>query len=213
MAMAVHMVNAGHPTTAPVRLAGKVQTVMSVSLYLDVNMVPALMPLNVTAMMGGKGHTAIFQAVATAPMATASIPMNASATMDGQEKIVMLVNPWLVAPTADALIILTPVSVTKDGRAICVTSHLAIWIATMDSVIPQVMELTTFASASLDGGEKAATSAGRTGDAQIKARMLAISPMSVSASTMKQILKAFATTLVCSMSSLMKTPLALGMLV
>ena len=52
----------------------------------------------------------------------------------------------------------------------------------------------TFAYVNLDGKEQAVTSVGLTGDVPIKVRIHVTIPMNVSASTMRLILKAFATT-------------------
>ena len=183
MAMVASMENAEHPTSVPVRLAGKVLTVTFVSHYQDVNMVPALMPSNATAILDGREHTVTSQAVETAPMATACIQMNVSATMAGQVKIAITVNQWLDVSMAVVLIILT--LAIAAGKVTFVTSCLVIWIAIMASVILQAMELTTSASVSLDGEERVVTSAGPTGGAPIKGMMLAANPMSVSAPKVK----------------------------
>ena len=185
MVKVASMENAEHPTSVPVWLAGKVLTVTFVSHYQDVNMVPALMPSNATAILDGREHTVTSQAVETAPMATACIQMNVSATMAGQVKIAITVNQWLDVSMAVVLIILTLAFVKVAGKVTFATSHLAIWIAIMASVTHLVMELTTSASVSLDGEERVVTSAGPTGGAPIKGMMLAANPMSVSAQKVK----------------------------
>jgi len=74
--------------------------------------------------------------------------------------------------------------VRVDGRGISVTSLHAIWIATMVFAILQVAMEPTSASANLVGGERAATSAGHTGDVQIRKTMLATAQMNVFAMAM-----------------------------
>ena len=194
MVKVASMENAEHPTSVPVRLAGKDLTVTSVFPYQDVTMAPALMPSNATANLDGREHIVTSQAVETAPMATAFIPMNASATMAGQVKIAISVNQWLDVSMASVLIILTLACAIAGGRATFVTSRLAIWIAITDSVTPPAMEPKTFASANLDGEERAVTSAAHTGGAPTRTTMPATFPMSASVSRKRPIQTFCATT-------------------
>lgn len=185
----VFMVSAGHLTSVPVRLAGKVPTVTFVSLCQVVPMDHVQMHLNVTAMRDGREHTATFPAATTAPMANASLQMNVSAAMAGLVRAAMSVNPWLDVFMADAWTIPILVSVRKDGKDIFVTSHHANWTAITDSVMRLVWPILPIsASVSLVGEVRAVTSAAHTGDALIKEMMLATFPMNVFASTTRKIL-------------------------
>ena len=123
MAMVASMENAEHPTSVPVRLAGKVLTVTFVSHYQDVNMVPALMPSNATVILDGRVHIVTSQAVETVPMATACILMNVSATMAGQVKIVITVNQWLDVFMALAWIIVASSGVSWKA---CQPNHITV---------------------------------------------------------------------------------------
>ena len=182
------MENAGHLTSVPVRLAGRVPIVMFVSHCQDVLMVHVQMHLNVTAMRDGREHTVTFPAATTAPMDNASLQMNVSAAMDGLVKAAMSANPWLDVFMANVWTIPILVSVRVDGRDISVTSPLANWIAITDFVMLQEWPIPPiFAFANLVGEERAVTNAALTGDAQIKVMMHATSPTNVFASTMRRI--------------------------
>jgi len=181
--------SAEHQISVPVRLAGRVPTVIFVSHCQDVLMDHVQMLLNATAKRDGKEHIVTFPAATTAPMDNVSLQMNVSAAMDGVVRAVMFVNPWLDVFMANVWIILILVSVILDGKDIFVTSHHANWIAITASVMHLVWPIPQIsASANLVGEERAVTSAARTGDVQIKVMMPVIFPMNVSASRMRMIL-------------------------
>jgi len=196
MVLDVFTESAGHQTSVPVRLAGRVPTVMFVSHCLVVTMDHVQMHLNVTVMRAGKEHIVTFPAAKTAPMENVSLQMNVSAAMDGVVRAAMSVSQWLDVFMANVWIILILVSVTADGKDICVTSHHANWIATMDSVMHLVWPIPPISAyANLVGEERAVTSAALTGDAQIKMMMHVTNLINVFASRMRMIRNNCATTL------------------
>ncbi len=177
---------AEHQTTAHVKLVGKVQIAIFVFRSQDVSMALVRMPLNATVTRDGKELTATSLAAPTAPMANVSHLTNVFAIMAGLVKTVMSVSPWLAVSTDTAWIILTPVSARVDGKDTFVTSLTAIWIAITDSVMPQVLPiLPTSVSVTLDGEVKHVTYAVHTGDVQIRAMMLATTPMNASVSRLR----------------------------
>ena len=188
------MVSAGPQTSVPAKLAGRVPTAKSAFPCLDVIMALVLMPLNATAKMVGRVPTVIPQFVPTALMATASVPMNVSATTDGLEMAATSAKRWPDVSTDNASITRTPVSVMRAGRATSVTELHASWTATTDSAMLRAMVPPTSASASQAGGMRTAASAAHTGDALIKTTTLVSTPMSASASRASQIWMACATT-------------------
>jgi hypothetical protein len=182
-------------TTVPVKLVGRVPIAMFVFHCQVVTMGLVRMLLIVTVKKDGKEPTATSLAATTAPMANVLLPMNVSAITDGLVRTVMSVNPWQDVFTAGVWIILTPASVRVDGKGTFVTSHHALWIATTDSVIPQVLPiLPTSASANLDGEVKPVTSVAHTGGVQIRVMMLAITPMNAFVSKQRMTRRICATT-------------------
>ena len=191
----VLMESAGHQIIVLVKLDGKDPIATFVFLYQAVIMALATMPLNAIVKLAGKEHSVTFLAVKTAQMDSALHPMNVSVPMDGLEKIVMYAHLVLDANMELAKIILTPVSAKIVGKDSSVINHHAVWIATMDYATHLVKLIQpTFAFVNLDGKEQAVTYVDLTGDVPTKGRMHVTIPMNVSASTMRLILKASATT-------------------
>ena len=184
-----------HQTTAPVKLDGKDPTATFVFLYQVVIMGLATMLLTATVKLAGKEHSVTSPAVKTAPMDSASHPMNVSAQMGGPVITVMLVKLALDVNMEHAVIIHSPVIVKLAGRDFYVMNLPAVWIAIMEFAT-HLVKLTqqTSVCANQDGRELVVTFADLTGDVQTRVRMLVTIPMNASASTMRLMLKAFATT-------------------
>ena len=190
----VSMASAGPQTSVPAKLVGRVPTATSAFPCLDAIMALVLMPFDATVKVGGREPTVIPQFAPTAPTASASVPMNASAATAGLGMTATSAKRWPDVSTEDALITRTPASVTRAGRATSVTELHASWTATTDSAMLRAMVPPTSASASQAGGMRTAASAAHTGDALIKTTTLVSTPMSASASRASQIWMACATT-------------------
>jgi hypothetical protein len=153
------------------------------------------MPLNATVNMAGREHSVTSPAVKTAPMVSASHPMNVSAQMGGTVKTVMSVNVVLDVSMVLAEITPSHVIVKLDGRDLSVINLHAVWIVTMEFVTLLVKLIQPIsACANLDGKEQAAIFADLIGGVPTRMRVLVTIPMNASVSTRRLILKAFATT-------------------
>jgi hypothetical protein len=189
------MENAGHQTTVHVKLDGRDPTATFVFLYQVVIMAHVTTLLSVIVKQAGRELSVTSPAVKIAPMDSVSHPMNVSAQMAGLVRTVIPVNVVLDANMAPVETIPSPASVKQVGKDFFVTNLLVMLIATMEFATPLGKQTQpTFVCASLDGKEQAVTFAGLTGDVPTRMLMPVTIPMNVSASTMKLMLRDFATT-------------------